>query len=231
VLAPPERFTLVASGKGHRSVTLEFAWEGRRSVDLGTIALSPNPRPIVLGSEELGLAGAVDVSALAFGDEPALEWAVKHLVSRGSGGYELELDFADEQLSAVPCSDLRSGERATRPFTRGLGELLCFSAGDQAYAFRLEKEEYRALTRTLRGVRIECESLPDSGAWTIGWSGGGTWAGFRRVNAKGPVLDTLALPGIATELWWSAGGAPPEVSKCAGGTLALGDRPQTLVLR
>ncbi len=231
VLAPPERFTLVASAKGHRSRSIEFAWDGKRSVELGTIALAPNARPLVLGSEELGLAGAVDVAALGFGDEPELAWAVKHLVSRGFGEYELELDFADEGETQLPCTDLRSGERSTRSFTREFGELALFSAGGQAFAFRREKDEYRGVKRNLHAVRIECEALPDSGVWTIGWSGGGTWAGFRRVSAKGPVVDTLALPEIASELWWSAGEAPPQLCNRAGGKLALAGGAQALLLR
>lgn len=231
VLAPPERFTLVASAKGHRSRSLEFAWDGKRSVELGPIALAPNARPLVLGSEELGLAGAVDVAALSFGDEPELAWAVKHLVSRGFGEYELELDFADEGGTQLPCTDLRSGERSTRPFTREFGELALFSAGGQAFAFRREKDEYRGVKRNLHAVRIECEALPDSGVWTIGWSGGGTWAGFRKVSAKGPVVDTLALPEMATELWWSAGDAPPALCKSLGGKLALERGAQALLLR
>jgi len=228
---PPGRFTLVASAKGHRSATLEFDWDGKASVDVGTIALPPNSLPIVLVSEGLRLEDAVDVSALTFGDEPALQWSVKHLVSRGFGESELELDFADEPPSAVPCTDLRTGESSNRPFTRVLAEILCFSAGDEPFVFRQGKQAYEPLAQTLHAVRIECEELPDSGTWTIGWSGAGTWAGFRKASAKGPVVDTLALPAIATELWWSAGEAPPQVCKRAGGTLALESGPQTLVLR
>lgn len=231
VLAPPESFTLVASAGGHRSVELDFAWDGRRSVDLGTIALAPSARPLVLGSEELGLEGAVDVAALTFGDEPVLAWAVKHLVSRGHEQYELELDFADEAQTSVACTDLRTLERSTRPFPREFGELALFSAGGQAYAFRRVDGEYRAVRRALHAVHVECEALPDSSAWTIGWSGGGTWAGFLTVRAKGPVVDTLALPELASELWWSAGEAPAQLCNRAGGKLALASGAQTLVLR
>lgn len=235
-LEAPERIVLEVSAEGHRSVRLEFSWDGRRRVDVGEIALEKNVHPIVIAGNDLVLQPWADISGLTFGDEPALEWDVRHVVHRAQGDHELELAIASNDAEAEPlvsCRDLVSGESSQRPFVRELGELLlCASARDEALAFRRgEGGIYHQVPRSLRHVSVECASLPEGGAWTLGWSGGGTWAAFRKVSAKGKVADGLALPELATELWWSAGEAPADLCKRQGGVLALDEIPQTLVLR
>jgi hypothetical protein len=130
------------------------------------------------------------------------------------------------------CWNLVSGEITARPFVAQLGELLLLGAGGEALAFRRgELGHYHQIPRTLHNVTVQCAKLPEAGVWTLGWRGGGTWAGFRIVNKHGEVAAGLALPEIATELWWSAGEAPPELCKRQGGALALSNGPQSLVLR
>jgi len=236
-LDAPERIALVVSGEGYRSAHVEFGWEGRRRVDLGEIALERNAHPIVIGEHDLVIQPWADLSGLTFGDEPALEWAVRHLLQQAEGDHEIELACEANGAEIEPlvsCRDLLRCEGSQRPFVRQPGELLfCSGANGEALAFRRgERGIYHQVPRRLRRVSVECAELPkDGGVWTVGWRGGGTWAGFRKVSAKGRIAAGLALPEMATELWWSAGEAPPDLCKRPGGALALDGNAQTIVLR
>ncbi|MBK7643340.1 MAG: hypothetical protein IPJ19_09845 [Planctomycetes bacterium] len=232
----PERFELEVAAAGHSSARLEIAWEGRRRVDLGEIALARNPCPIPVGMDDRGLGPNSKLEGLSFGDQPQLRWSLRRLVEVGDGSRELELCFEKPDAggaACVACRDLVSGESSLRPFTRELGDRILMAVHGEALAYqRGEKHVYERVERVPHALAIECARLPEGGgAWTLGWRGGGTWASFRSVNAAGKVCESLALPGIATELWWSAGEAPSELCKRAGGALRLEDGAQTLVLR
>jgi len=236
-LEAPERIALVISGEGHRSAHVEFSWQGRRRVDLGEIALGRNAHPIVLTRDDFVVQPWADIAGFTFGDEPALQWGVRHLVCQAEGDHEIELaceENGSEVDPLVSCRDLLRGEGCQRPFVRQLGELILFPSSDrEALAFRRGEDGiYHQLPRSLRQVSIDCAELPkDGGSWTVGWRGGGTWAGFRSVSSKGKVAEGIALPDLATELWWSAGEAPADLCKRQGGALVLEGISQTLVLR
>jgi hypothetical protein len=200
------------------------------------VSLEGNRTPIVIADSEFQPQFSVDVEGLSFADRPEERWAVAHAMYVPDDEREIELAVEDGPDAAEPlvrCRDLVSGEESARPFVRRLGETLLMALGPEPLALSLGADgKYHMLPRSVRRVAIECAELPkDGGAWTLGWRGGGTWAGFRHVGSKGAVVEAVALPEMATELWWSAGEAPPELCKRAGGVLALSSSPQTLVLR
>ena len=229
-LVAPERFTIVVSAEGHRSRELEIAWDGQRRIDLGNVALARSAETILVEMNDLLLWPWVDIGACTFSNEPALEWTLRHVVLCAQGDLELELAYAGTAADVL-CRDLLSGESRTLPFAVPASALLLLCAGDEALAFRRgEKGRYEIVARTMQNVAVQCERLPDAGRWTLGWRSGDTWARFRTVDRTGPVLQGVLLPGIATELWWSAGEAPPDVCGRAGGRYQLG-AGATVVLR
>ncbi len=235
-LDPPERFLLDVCAAGHRSRRVVIERDGRREIDVGVVGLERNLTPIVIGDSEFHPQLSVDVEGLSFADRPEEQWGVAHAIYVPNDEREIELAVESGSDAADPlvrCRDLISGEATTRPFARKLGEKLLMALGPEPLALSLGAEgKYRMLPRSVRRVSIECAELPKDGvAWTLGWRGGGTWAGFRHVVSKGAVMEAVALPEMATELWWSAGEAPPDLCKRPGGVLVLSQGAQSLVLR
>ncbi len=232
----PEKLVLELCAAGHRSRRVAIERNGRREIDVGALVLERNGNPIVIADGGNQPQLAVEAEGLSFADRPEEQWGVAHAFYVPDDQREIELAIADGADLAEPlvrCRDLVLGEATARAFTRKLGEKLLITLDGEALALSLGPEgKYHMLPRSARRVSVECAELPkDGGTWTLGWRGGGTWAGFRRVSAKGAVTDAVVLPEMATELWWSAGEAPPELCKRPGSTLVLTQGAQSLVLR